>query len=56
LACVETVPVELARPFVPRPIGWLAIDEDDPCVLVPSVGVTPDVVVTNGELRSGAEL
>src|SRR3989304_5696679 len=45
LAGVETVPVELARHFVPRPVGRLCIDKDDPRIFVPLVCVAPDIVI-----------
>src|SRR4030067_2556686 len=47
LAGVETVPVELGRPFVPRPVGKICIDTDDTSIFVPLVCVAPDTVIAN---------
>ncbi len=46
----EAVPEVLLPHGVPRPVGRLGVDEDDPSVLVELVGVGPDVEVAVGSL------
>ena len=45
------MPVVGLRDRIPRPVRVLGIDEDDPRVRVPLVGVAPDVVVALGRAR-----
>ena len=58
LVVEEPVPEVLLAHRVPRPVGRLGVDEDDPRVLVELVGVGPDVEVavgTLGVLAAGLE-
>ena len=49
----EPVPVVLAADLVERPVGLLGVDEDDPGLAVPVVGVRPDVEVAERAVRVG---
>ena len=53
LVGIEAVPVVLLGYRVPGPVGLLGVDEDDPRVRIPVVGVGPDVEVAVGTLRVG---
>ncbi len=54
LVAEEAVPVVLAAHRVEGPVRLLGVDEDDPRVAIPGVGVGPHVVVAVGTGRVGA--
>ena len=56
LVVEEAMPVVGARDRVPRPVGGLGVDEDDPRIRVALVCVRPHVPVALGRVRAGAGL
>gem|GEM_PF-2532261 len=45
LVRIEAVPEVLLGHWVPRPVGFLGVEKDDPCAVVLLVGIRPDVEI-----------